>query len=37
MERTSYIGRIRTLARACAKGYLKQREEMGYPLLKKNK
>ena len=35
MERTSYIGRIRNLARACAEGYLKQREEMGYPLLKK--
>jgi glycyl-tRNA synthetase alpha chain len=35
MERTSYIGRIRNLARACAEGYLKQREAMGYPLLKK--
>jgi glycyl-tRNA synthetase alpha chain len=35
MERTSYIGRIRNLARACAEGYVKQREEMGYPLLKK--
>jgi glycyl-tRNA synthetase alpha chain len=37
MERTSYIGRIRNLARACAEGYLKQREEMGYPLLEKEK
>jgi glycyl-tRNA synthetase alpha chain len=37
MERTSYIGRIRNLARACAEGYLKQREAMGYPLLKKDK
>ncbi|MBW1840216.1 MAG: glycine--tRNA ligase subunit alpha [Deltaproteobacteria bacterium] len=35
MERTSYIGRIRNLARLCAEGYVKQREEMGYPLLKK--
>jgi len=34
-ERTGYIGRIRNLARACANAYLKQREEMGYPLLKK--
>ncbi|MEJ2656309.1 MAG: glycine--tRNA ligase subunit alpha [Desulfobacterales bacterium] len=33
-ERTGYIGRIRNLARACAEGYLKQREAMGYPLLK---
>jgi glycyl-tRNA synthetase alpha chain len=32
-ERTGYIGRIRNLARACAEGYLKQREAMGYPLL----
>lgn len=34
-ERTGYIGRIRNLARACAEGYLKQREAMGFPLLKK--
>lgn len=33
-ERTGYIARIRTLARACAEAYLKQREEMGFPLLK---
>jgi glycyl-tRNA synthetase alpha chain len=33
-ERTGYIGRIRNLARGCAEGYLKQREEMGFPLLK---
>ncbi|MBT8341596.1 MAG: glycine--tRNA ligase subunit alpha [Desulfatitalea sp.] len=32
-ERTGYIGRIRNLARACAEGYLKQREAMGFPLL----
>lgn len=34
-ERTGYIARIRNLARACAEGYLKQREAMGFPLLKK--
>jgi len=33
-ERTSYIGRIRNLARTAAKGYLEQRERLGYPLLK---
>ncbi len=33
-ERTGYIARIRNLARACAEGYLKQREAMGFPLLK---
>jgi glycyl-tRNA synthetase alpha chain len=35
-ERTSYIGRVRNLARISAELYLKQREEMGYPLLKNN-
>jgi glycyl-tRNA synthetase alpha chain len=34
-ERSSLIGRVRNLARLCAEGYLKQREEMGFPLLKK--
>ena len=34
-ERTSYIGRIRNLARSSAEAYLKQREEMGFPLLKR--
>jgi glycyl-tRNA synthetase alpha chain len=34
-QRTGYIGRIRNLARACAEAYLKQREAMGHPLLKK--
>ena len=33
-ERTSYIARIRYLARACAGAYLEQREKMGFPLLK---
>jgi glycyl-tRNA synthetase alpha subunit len=27
---------VRNLARISAEGYLKQREEMGFPLLKKN-
>ncbi len=34
-ERTQYIGRIRNLAKMCAEKYLKQREELGFPLLKK--
>ncbi len=33
-ERTGFIGRVRKLARACAESYVRQREEMGYPLLK---
>lgn len=33
-ERTGYIARIRKLARACAEAYLKQREDMGFPLKK---
>ena len=33
-ERTGYIKRVRRLARACALGYQKMREEMGYPLLR---
>lgn len=33
-ERTSYIARVRHLARLCAELYLRQREELGYPLLK---
>ena len=33
-ERTHFIGRVRALARRAAEAYLKQREEMGYPLLK---
>lgn len=32
-ERTRYIGRIRHLARQVAQLYLKQREELGFPLL----
>jgi glycyl-tRNA synthetase alpha chain len=34
-ERTSYIGRVRNLARFCAEGFLRSREEMGFPLLGK--
>jgi glycyl-tRNA synthetase alpha chain len=33
-ERTGYIGRIRNLARACAEQYIKQREAMGFPLMR---
>jgi glycyl-tRNA synthetase alpha chain len=32
-ERATYIGRVRALARLCAEGWLKQREEKGFPLL----
>jgi len=34
-ERSRIIGRVRQMARLCAEGYLKQREAMGFPLLKK--
>lgn len=34
-ERTGYIGRIRTLARKVALGYIEQREALGFPLLRK--
>ena len=33
-ERTRYIGRVRALARGAAEGFLKVREELGFPLLK---
>ncbi len=32
-ERTGFIGRVRKLSRLCAEGYVRQREEMGFPLL----
>ncbi|MFC1517178.1 glycine--tRNA ligase subunit alpha [Candidatus Margulisiibacteriota bacterium] len=35
-ERTGYIGRIRKLAHICAEAYVKQREQLGYPLLHKD-
>jgi glycyl-tRNA synthetase alpha chain len=34
-ERTGYIGRVRNLARGVAEAYLKQREALGFPLMKK--
>jgi len=33
-ERTTYIAKVRNLAKLCAVGYLKLRETMGFPLLK---
>ncbi len=33
-ERTGYIARIRNLARKCAEVYIRQRENLGYPMLK---
>jgi len=35
-ERTQYIARVRNLARLSAEGYYKQRQAMGFPLLKKD-
>ncbi len=32
-ERTGFIGRVRKLARLCAEGYVRQREDLGHPLL----
>jgi glycyl-tRNA synthetase alpha chain len=34
-ERTGYITRVRKLARLCAHTYLAQREEKGFPMLKR--
>ncbi len=34
-ERTRYIGRIRNIARDVAETYVNQREEMGFPLIRK--
>jgi glycyl-tRNA synthetase alpha chain len=34
-ERTKYIARVRGLAKICAEAFSKQREDMGYPLLRK--
>ena len=31
---TAFIGKIRSLAKIVAESYVKQREELGYPLLK---
>lgn len=34
-QRTAFIGRVRKLARLCAECYLEQRENLGYPMLKR--
>ena len=34
-ERAAFIGRVRSMARACAKAYLEQREKLGFPMLSK--
>lgn len=34
-ERAAFIGRVRNMARACAKAYLEQREKLGFPMLNK--
>lgn len=36
-ERTGYIARVRALARQCAESYVKEREVLGYPLLKEKR
>lgn len=36
-ERPRYIARVRALAKVCAEGYLKLREELGHPLIKRKK
>lgn len=36
-ERTRFIGRVRTLARLAAQGYLAEREKLGFPLLKRGR
>ncbi len=33
-ERTGYIARVRGIAKLCAEAFLRQREELGFPLLK---
>lgn len=36
-ERARFIGRVRNLAKKCAKEFLRHRKELGYPLIKKKK
>ncbi len=36
-ERARYIGRVRNLSRECAKAFLKHREKLGFPMIKKQK
>jgi glycyl-tRNA synthetase alpha chain len=33
-ERTAYIARVRNMARKCARAFVDQREEMGFPLIR---
>jgi len=33
-ERTGYISRVRNISRLCAEEYIKQREKLGFPLIK---
>ena len=33
-QRAAFIGKIRSLAKIVAESYVKQREELGYPLMK---
>ena len=33
-ERASYIGRVRNVAKLCAEAYVRQRERLGYPMLR---
>lgn len=33
-ERTGYIGRVRSITKLCAEAFLRQREDMGFPLLR---
>jgi len=35
-ERTGYIARVRSIAKLCAEAFYKQREGMGFPLLRAN-
>lgn len=36
-ERAAFIGRVRSMARACAKAYLSEREKLGFPMLKEGR
>ena len=35
-ERTNYVGRVRNLAKMCADLYVRRREELGFPLLRRS-
>ncbi|MBC7332918.1 MAG: glycine--tRNA ligase subunit alpha, partial [Actinobacteria bacterium] len=35
-ERTSYIARVRSLAKTLCQAYISQQEKLGFPLLKKS-